>query len=112
MSDAPPLEDSSVGCFAEGAEGDLMQCVVEGTFAAGPSPALVGLLLSGVLLTSLYVAGDGTVAVPAVVTIVFGGLMVPLLPAQFVTLAYSVATVGIMAAVFAVWNRFTSQGGF
>lgn len=106
------LNDTSVGCFAQGTEGDLTQCVVDGTFAAGPSPAVIGLLMAAVLLVSLYVAGDGTVVVPAVVTILFGGALVPLLPAQFVGLAWTVTFVGTAVAVFAAIQRFILRGGF
>jgi len=106
------LNDTSVGCFAQGTEGDLTQCVLDGMFAAGPSPALLGLIMAGTLVTSLYVAGDGTVVVPAVITILLGSVLVPLLPPQYVTLAYSVVVVGITLAAFAAYTRFTHQGGF
>ena len=108
----PDLNESSLSCFGQGTEGDLMQCVVDGTFGAGPSPALIGLLLAGVLLVSLYIAGDGTVTVPAVVTILLGSVMVPLLPAQYVGLVYTVTVVGVTVAAFAAYQRFTHQGGF
>src|SRR6056297_2326990 len=103
------LNDTSVGCFAQGTEGDLTQCVLDGMFAAGPSPALLGLIMAGTLVTSLYVAGDGTVVVPAVITILLGSV---LLPPQYVTLAYSVVVVGITLAAFGAYTRFTHQGGF
>lgn len=106
------LNDSAVGCFAQGTEGDLTACVIDGMFAAGPSPALMGLLLSGILVTSLYIAGDGTVAVPAVVTILLGSVLVPLLPPQYVSLAYTVVVIGITVAAFSAYSRFTSPGGF
>jgi len=106
------LNDTSVGCFAQGTEGDLTQCVVDGLFAAGPSPALIGLVMAGTLVTSLYVAGDGTIVVPAVVTILLGSVLVPLLPAQYVTLAYTVVVIGITLAAFAAYTRFTHQTRF
>lgn len=109
---APELEESSLACFGQGTDGDLAQCVVDSTFAAGPAPELIGLLLAGTLLVSLHIAGDGTVVVPAVVTMLFGGAMVPMLPAQHVTLAYTVAIVGIAVAVFGAYSRFATQGRF
>jgi hypothetical protein len=84
--------------------------VIDGAFGAGPSPALVGLLIAGVLMTSLYIAGDGTIVVPAVVMILFGGALVPLLPAQFVGLAWAVLAVGTAAAVFVAMQRFMGRG--
>jgi hypothetical protein len=106
------LNDSSLGCFAEGAQGNATQCVIDGTFAAGPSPTLVGLLLAGTLLTSLYIAGDGTVVVPSVVTILFGSSLIALLPPQYITLAYTVTVIGVTVAAFAAYQRFVTRGEF
>jgi hypothetical protein len=106
------LNNSSVACFAEGTQGDLTTCVIDGVFAAGPSPSLIGLMMAGMLVGSLYIAGDGTVAVPAVVTILLGSILVPLLPPQYVNLAYSVVVIGITVAAFSAYSRFTSPGGF
>jgi len=111
-STAPPLEDSSVSCFAQGTEGSMSQCVLDGVFSAGPAPSLVGLGIAGVMLTSFYIAGDGSVVVPAVLLILFGSILIPVLPAQFVELAYMLLAVGIAAAVFTAWTRFTAAGGF
>ena len=106
------LENSTLSCFAEGVEGDMTACVVDSVFAAGPAPGLMGLVLAGTLITSLYVAGDGSIVVPAVVTILLGSVMVPLMPAQYVSAAYAVVVIGVTVAGFAVWTRFTHQGGF
>jgi len=107
-----PLNESSVACFAQGTEGDLGQCVLDGVFSAGPAPSLMGLLMGGTLLTSLYIAGDGTVVVPSVVTILLGSALLPILPPQYVGMAYTVTGIGIAVAVFSMWSRFTSRGGF
>jgi len=106
------LNNTSVSCFAQGTEGDLGQCVLDGVFAAGPAPSLMGLMMGGTLIASLYIAGDGTVVVPSVVTILLGSALVPILPAQYVTFAYTVVVLGITVAAFAAWTRFTHQGGF
>ena len=90
----------------------MTDCLVEGAFASGPAPSLMGLMVSGTLLTSLYLAGNGSIIVPAVVTILLGSAMVPILPAQFVTAAYTVVFIGIAAALFSAWNRFTQPTGF
>jgi hypothetical protein len=112
LQSQPDLNNSSLSCFGQGTEGDLTQCVVDGAFGAGPSPAVIGLLLAGTLLTTLYIAGDGTVVVPSVVTILFGSALIPMLPPQYVTLAYTVTVVGVTVAGFAAYQRFTHQGGF
>ena|SRR6056297_1620575 len=107
-----PLNESSLACFAQGTQGDMTQCVVDGVFGAAPAPGLMGLVLAGTLVTSLYIAGDGSIVVPAVVTILVGSVLVPVLPPQFQTLAYTVVVIGITAAAFAAYTRFTHQGRF
>lgn len=109
---APPLNESAVSCFAQGTEGSMSQCVLDGVFSAGPSPALIGLGISGVMLSSFYIASDQSIVVPAVLLILFGSILVGMLPAQFVGLAYTLVVVGIAAAVFSAWVRFTAAGGF
>jgi len=106
------LNNSDIGCFMKGTEGDLAQCTLDGLFAAGPSPALVGLVMSGTLLTSLYIAGDGDIVVPAVVMILLGSIAVPALPPQFTIYAYTVVVIGSVVAMFSAYIRFTHQTGF
>lgn len=107
-----PLNESSVSCFAQGVEGDMTQCVMDGLFAAGPAPGLVGLVMVGVLMGSLYIAGNGDLVVPAIVAILLGSVMVPILPPQFQIYAYTVVVIGGTVAVFAAYTRFTHQGRF
>lgn len=107
----PDIEESGLGPFLD-PDTTMTDALVDGVFGAGPAPGLMGLLLGGTLLTSLYIAGDGDIVVPSVVTILLGAVLVPVLPPQFVTLAYTVTAIGITVAVFAMWSRFTSPGGF
>ena len=45
-------------------------------------------------------------------TILLGSAMISVLPAQFVTFAYTVVAIGAAAAMFSAWNRFTQSTGF
>lgn len=107
----PDPDDTELGCWID-PDTQMTECMVEGAFGAGPAPELMGLMMAGTLITSLYIAGDGTTSVPAIVTILLGAVMVPVLPAQYVGFAYTVVVMGIVVALFAVWTRFTHQGGF
>jgi len=107
----PDIENSDLGCFIDPSS-EMTDCLVEGAFNAGPAPSLMGLLMGGTLLTSLYIAGDGTIIVPSVVTILLGSVLVPVLPPQYVTFAYTVVVLGITVAAFAAWTRFTSPTRF
>jgi len=106
------LNETSLGCYAQGVEGDLTQCTLDATLGAGPAPGLIGLMMAGTIMTSLYIAGNGSIVVPAVVTILFGSVLVPVLPPQFQTLAYTVVVIGVAAAAFGAYVRFTHQGRF
>jgi len=95
------ISNTSLGCFAQGVEGDMTQCVVDGVFAAGPSPGLMGLLLGGTVMASLYIAPGGSIIPGAVAMILFGSVLVPALPPQFQPFAYTVVVIGGTAAAFA-----------
>jgi len=111
-STAPALEDSSVSCFAQGTAGTMSQCVLDGVFSAGPAPSLIGLGIAGVMLSSFYIAGDQSITVPAVLMILMGSVLVPLLPAQFVGLAWTLTLIGVGVAIFKMIVRYTEAGGF
>lgn len=112
MTQAPDPANSSLGCYAQGTEGDLVECGIDAMFAAGPSPELVGFVLVGSLLTSLFIAGDGDIVVPAVVMILLGSVAVPTLPPEYTTFAYTVVVIGATVAMLAAYVRFTHQSGF
>lgn len=109
--ETPDIDDSDLGCFVDPDE-PMTECLVDGVFSAGPSPTLIGLVMSATVLTSFYIAGNGSIVTPAVILILLGPVLVALLPAQFVTLAYTLTAVGVAAIVFTLWMRYTSRGGF
>lgn len=96
-------------CLTE--SGDVIKCTTDAVMSSGPSPGLIGLLIGGTLLTSLYIAGNRDPVVPAIVTILFGGALVPMLPAQYVDSAYAVVILGVTAAGVAAWQRYVVTGG-
>ena len=105
------LEDAPVTCLFED-ETTLAECTVDGVFSAGPSPSLMGLLIGGVVLVSLYVAGGRDIVVPSVATILFGASLVSILPAQYQYAAVTIAVLGTVVAFLAAWRRYTVRGGF
>ena len=112
MTDQDPFEDNAAACFGEAEGGEIIDCVVDGVFTAGPSGTVIGLLMGAFLVGSLYIAGDGDIVVPAVVSILVGSAMVPLLPAQMVSMAYALVVVGIASAMMVVARRYVLRGGF
>ncbi|CAI49749.1 uncharacterized protein NP_7040A (plasmid) [Natronomonas pharaonis DSM 2160] len=110
--DSPELEDSSLACFGQGTEGDLVECVTTDLSAAAGGTTMMGLLIGGTLLLSLYIAGDGDPAVPTVVTILVGGTLVPMLPPHLTPFAYSIVVLGIAFGGMAAAQRWLLRGGF
>jgi hypothetical protein len=107
----PDPSNSDLSCIAEGTQGDLMTCVLEDLGAAAGGFLVVGLLVGGTTLLSLYLAGDGEPAAPTVVTILLGSALVPILPAQYVTIAWSIVVLGIAFGAFAALNRWVLRQG-
>jgi len=106
------VNETVIGCAIETPQDPaVVPCVTDTMFGAGP-PMVIGLMFGGVLLSSLYIAGNGEVVVPAIVTILLGSVLVPLLPAQFAAAAYGVAIVGITAAGMVILRRYVLEGGF
>lgn len=112
MTESNPLEDTPAACFGEAEGGEVIDCVVNGVFGAGPSGTVMGLLMGAFLIGSLYIAGDGDVVVPSVVAILVGSAMVPLLPAQMVSMAYGLVVIGVTSAMLVLIQRFALRGGF
>lgn len=112
MTETPDIDDTTAGCLVDGGADGFMDCLIAEVFGATASGPLVGLFIGGTIITSLYIAGDGDVVVPAVVTILLGSALVPLLPAQMVSLAYTLVIMGITAGMMVVFRRYVLRGGF
>jgi hypothetical protein len=103
-----PVNVTSDVCVVGNYNDALQQCVFPTLVAGVGGEAVFGVLIGGVLATALTVAGDGDLATPAVVTLLAGAVLVPLLPGQFVSLARAVVVVGIVAAILAVGQRWVT----
>lgn len=102
----------SAACNAsKWANGSWHSCMFDpATKATGGEP-LFGLLIGGVTILGLYVAGDGDVATPSVVTIIFAGLLFNVLPAGLVSVAWAVAFVGFAGGLMAIGQRYFLHPG-
>lgn len=70
------------------------------------SPGIFGLLVAAAIFASLYFAGGGSLTTPTVVSILFGGVLVPVLPSQFAGIAWAVLFVGGVAALVQVGQKY------
>lgn len=85
---------------------NLLACVLDDAVGAFGGQAVFGLIVGTAVLFSLWWANDGRIGTPAVVVLISGGLMLPLLPAQYATLAQAFAFIGLVAAIVAVGQRY------
>lgn len=101
-----PLE---LGCYLDGV--DLMTCALDDLVAATGGEALFSVLVGGLVLLCFYIAGRGSTAVPTVMTLLLGSLMIPLLPGEYADMAYAVVALGIAFGAMAVAKRYMLPGG-
>ncbi len=90
---------------------DWIEVTLEAVFSGGPEPAVIGLLIGGVFMASLYIAPGRDVVLPAIALILTGSALVPVLPMQFRTLAYSLVVVGGAVAGIYAARKYVIQGG-
>jgi len=95
---------AQLGCYTS--KGDRLECIFSDLAAATGGEALFGLFLGGVLLTAFYIASNGSIAVPALVLMLTGAVLVPMLPGNVSGIAGTIIILGLAAAVFAALRRY------
>lgn len=108
MSEPEWITDA-VSCYAEGAEGDLLECALNDLTAATSGEPLFGVLVGGAVIFSMYLAGNGHPAPPTVVTILLGSIMVPLLPGSYTQIAYTIVVLGLAFGVISIGGRYVLE---
>jgi hypothetical protein len=81
-----------------------------GTYTDSIGEELVGLLVGGMVMLGLYVASDGDLAVPAVVTTLFGGILIGALPGSYQDAAQVIMFLGLAAAIFGLLKVYLVEG--
>lgn len=90
-----------------------LSCVF-GQYAGSSGPIshqLFGLLVGGGVLGGFYFGTDGGLAVPAVLTILFGTVLIPALPASYATIGMMVMFLGLVGGVLAVLVKYLTDSG-
>jgi hypothetical protein len=102
------LLQSGLDCYTS--QGDRLACAFNDFAGATSGEAMFGLLLGGALLLSFYVASDGSIAVPAVILTLTGAFLVPILPGNVAGIAGTIIIMGLVAGIFAAFQRYTLEG--
>ena len=105
--------NSTVSCYIDQKWSLLEQCVFPGLASAvGGSDALFGLFLGAGILVPMWVADDeGRLGPPAVLLILLGGSLLPMLPGNMRGAAWTVIILGVAAAIAVVANRYVLDVG-
>jgi len=88
---------------------DALTCLIDQWVVAFGGPQLFGLLMASTIFITLYIASDGSISVPAVAILLIGGPLIPLLPAQYSSMATTIVFVGLAAAILAALQRYVAN---
>ena len=110
--DTPGADPSELPSEAEGFESFVEGSYIE--FMLTPYLETLGPLLAVILIAGMFAMlwlWSGDIALPTVVGILLSGLMVTVLPLQFVGLIEDLLIFVIAVALFAVWWSRSGSGG-
>lgn len=98
----PANPDDALGCWTSNPQSLVDSCILPQMVGAFGGSALFGLLLAGTVLGTLWIAGDMDIVPPAVMLILFGGILFPILPAGYRGMAYSILVVSVAAVAYGI----------
>jgi hypothetical protein len=102
-------QSDDLGCYTEPAA-NLLTCALDDLVGAVGGEPQFGTLVGGTLLLSFFLAGDGDLFPPATLVAVLGGLLFPLLPPQFETIAITIVVLGLTGALLSVGEKYVRGG--
>jgi len=91
-------------------DGGLVEAALSDIVGAVGGEATFGALVGGTVVTSFWLAGDGDLATPAVLTVLIGVLMFPLLPAGLLGVARVISFIGLVAGILAALEKYALEG--
>jgi|APHM01.1.fsa_nt_gi hypothetical protein len=103
-----PLQEVSLDDYLSG--GDMLRAALDDLVWASGGEATFGVIVGGSIILSMWIAGDGDLSMPSVITVLFGGLMFPLLPPAYLTIARVVTFIGLTAGVLAAGEKYYLEG--
>lgn len=105
------LQSDALGCYTKQGS-DMYGCAISQLTAALGGEATFGFLVGGTVLFAMYIAGDGDLAAPTVLTILLGGMLFPILPGAYARMAWAIIFVGIVAGGLSIANKYLLSGAF
>lgn len=105
-----PSFDASQVCTVANHRSAIQDCFFPAVSTAVGGDSLLALFGAGVLYAVVYVASGGDTAAPTALLLGVGTVLIGLLPAQYVGVAYALVVVGLAAAVWRVVRVFVLEG--
>jgi hypothetical protein len=103
-----PVQTTEVQCYSTG---DMWACMVADLAAATGGELNFGLVVGGMLMLAMYIAGDGEIATPAVLMLLLGGILTPILPGGVRQVATGLMLMAVVGGAFVVARRYVLQVG-
>ena len=85
--------------------GNMLECLLSDLIASLGGEAFFAVLVSAIILVTMYVAGDGSFEAPAVAMILIGAAAIPMLPAQFASIGMTIIVLGVASALLGAARR-------
>jgi len=90
---------------------DAYGCMLDSFAAAFSGEAVMGFVVGGMLILTLYVASSYHPAPPSIGTMLLGGFMIPILPPQYQGIAQVVILMGFIVGEFVFLRRYVLEVG-
>jgi predicted benzoate:H+ symporter BenE len=100
---------TDIGCLTNKQDG--FQCMLDSMVGAFGGEAVMGFVVGGMLILSLYIGSSYHPAPPSIGTMLLGGILVPVLPPQHQTTAQVVMLMGFILGVFVLLRRYVMEVG-
>lgn len=100
-----PVPLDAMGCYLSNPMG-WHECALDQTAEAMGGDIMFGLFIGAATILVLYIAGNGGLAVPSVVTILIGGLGISVLPVQYQGTALVIIFLGLAAMLMAMFDKY------
>ena len=100
---------TDIGCLTN--TGDGLQCALDAIALAFGGDIVFGFVVGGVAILALYIASSYHPAPPTIGTMLFGGMLIPALPAQYEQVGLVVMLMGFIAGFFVVLRRYVLEVG-
>lgn len=97
-----------LSCYEDNPLG-MLECALADMAASVGGQGMFALLGGGLFIFVYYIASGGKLATPSVMLLITGGLMIPVLPAQFALMAQVIMFLGLVGAILAGLDKYVDQ---